>query len=91
MSDPATYTVKYDPRALKELTKLDKPLARRIVKALDALTAQPRPPGARALVGHPDLWRIRIGNYRVIYAINDAELLILVLRVAHRGAVYRNL
>jgi mRNA interferase RelE/StbE len=85
------YVVQYDPKALKELTELDKPVARRIVKAVDALNADPRPSGARPLVGYPDLWRIRVGHYRVIYTIKDAELVVLALRVAHRSGAYRNL
>ena len=91
MSDVGPYVVEYDPRALKELTKLDKPIARRIARAVDGLGAQPRPPGARSLVGYPGLWRIRIGDYRVVYAIKDAELVILALRVAHRRDVYRSI
>lgn len=79
----------YDPKALKEPAKLDKPVARRIVKAVDGLRADPRPKIARPLVGYPHLWRIRIGDYRVIYAIKDAELVVLALRVAHRSSVYR--
>ncbi len=43
------------------------------------------------LTGYPGLWRIRIGDYRVVYAIKDAELIVLALRVAHRRDVYRNL
>jgi len=58
---------------------------------VDALQAEPRPHGARPLVGYPDLWRVRIGDYRVIYAIKDAELVVLALHVAHRRGVYRNL
>ncbi|MGH3932806.1 MAG: type II toxin-antitoxin system RelE family toxin [Pseudonocardiaceae bacterium] len=85
------YVVQYDPKALKELTKLDKPVARRIVKAIDALNADPRSNGARPLVGYPNLWRIRVGDYRVVYTIKDAELVILALRIAHRSGVYRNL
>ncbi len=85
------YAVRYDPKALKELTKLDRPVARRIVQAADALGADRRPSGARPLVGYPDLWRIRIGDYRVIYTIRDAGLVVLVLRVAHRSRVYRSL
>ena len=90
MSAPGPYTVQYDPKALKELTKVDKPAARRIVKAIDALSAGPRPM-ARPLVGYPDLWRIRVGDYRVVYTVKDAELVVLALRVAHRSTVYRNL
>ncbi len=85
------YTIQYDPRALKELTKLDKPVARRVVKAVDALQVDPRPRNARPLVGFPGLWRIRVGDYRIVYTIKDAELVVIALRVAHRSAVYRNL
>ncbi len=91
MSAPRQYIVQYDPRALKELTKLDRQIARRIARAVGKLEADPRPASARALVGYPGLWRIRIGDYRVVYTIKDAELVVLALRVAHRGAVYRNL
>lgn len=91
MSRPGPYTVQYDPKALKEMARLDKAIARRIIKAVDGLKAEPRSHGARPLVGYPDLWRIRVGDYRVIYTIKDAELVVLALRVAHRGGVYRNL
>lgn len=91
MSAARTYAVEYDPKALKELTKLDKPVARRIIKAVDALSADPRPAGTRPLVGYPNLWRMRVGDYRVIYTIKDAVLVVLALRVAHRSAVYRDL
>ncbi len=89
MSAPGPYTVQYDTRAVKELGKLDKPVARRIVKAVGALSTDPRPAGCRPLVGYPGLWRIRVGDYRVVYTIKDAELVVLALRVAHRSTVYR--
>lgn len=82
MSGPSPFTVEYDPNALKELAKLDKPIARRILEALDALSSDPRPSEARPLVGYPDLWRIRIGDYRAICTIKDAELVVLALRIA---------
>ena len=87
----APYTVQYDPKALKELTKLDNPAARRIVKAVDALSLDPDPSGSRPLVGYPDLRRIRVGDYRVVYTVKDAQLVVLALRVAHRSTAYRNL
>ena len=57
------------PKALKELTKLDKSAARSIVKAVDTLGIEPRPSGSRPLVGYPDLSRIRFGEYRVVYTV----------------------
>lgn len=91
MSAAGPFAVEYDPKALKELTKLDKPVARRVIKAIDGLSADPRPSGTRPLVGYSNLWRIRVGEYRVVYTIKDAELVVLALRVAHRSSVYRSL
>jgi mRNA interferase RelE/StbE len=90
VSDGGRYVVQYDPRAVKELTKLDRQVARRIATAIERLGADPRPPGSRVLAGYPDLWRIRIGDYRVIYTIKDAELTVLALRIAHPSSIYRS-
>lgn len=91
MTGAGRFAIEYDPKALKELAKLDKSVARRVMKAVDALSTDPRPSGTRPLVGYPNLWRIRVGQYRVVYTIKDAELVVLALRVAHRSSVYRNL
>jgi mRNA interferase RelE/StbE len=56
---------------------------------VDLLTADPRPPAARQLVGGAGEWRVRTGDYRVVYEIHDEELLILVVTVGHRREVYR--
>ena len=87
MSAGERYIVQYDPRAVKELTKLDRQIARRITTAAERLGTDPRPPGSRVLAGYPNLWRLRIGEYRVIYTIKDAELIVLALRIAHRSSV----
>ncbi len=91
MSDAKRYEVSYDPKAVKEIKKLDHKVARRVVRAVDALSADPRPASSRSLTGHADLRRLRVGDYRVIYTVRDAELVVLALRVAHRGSVYRDL
>jgi mRNA interferase RelE/StbE len=91
VNDQSPYSVLYDPKALKELSKLDKPAARRVVTAISQLSAEPHPAGMRALVGFPGLFRIRVGDYRIVYTVNDSELIVLVLRVAHRSVVYRQL
>ena len=85
------FTVEYAMEAPKELTKLDKAVARRAVKAIDALALNPHPSGTRQPVGHSNLWRIQVGDYRIVYAIRDSELVVLALRIAHRSDVYRNL
>ena len=91
MNEPAPYSVGYESAARKELSKLDLPIARRIARAVSALGADPRPAGCRRLVGYDNLWRIRIGDYRVVYMIKDTELIVLALRIAHRSEVYRRI
>ena len=89
MSPADRYVVEFDPRVLKELSKLDKSVARRVFTAINALATEPRPAGCRSLTGYPGLWRIRVGDYRVVYAIEDAVLTVCVVKVGHRREVYR--
>ena len=82
------YSLKIKQSAFKELQKLDKKERIRVVSAIDQLTENPHI--GKALKGElTGLRRIRSGNYRVIYEINEGEVLILVLRIAHRKQVYR--
>lgn len=83
------YSVTYKPSAAKALRKLDRQHQRAIVTAIDALTADPRPDGVKKLQGGNGEYRIRVGAYRVVYDINDGELIILVLHLGHRKEVYR--
>jgi mRNA interferase RelE/StbE len=83
------YELIIKPTAEKCLDKLPRPIRQRVVDALKHLQNNPRPTGAIKLVGEENFWRIRIGNYRVVYEIHDKQLLILVLRVAHRKDAYR--
>jgi mRNA interferase RelE/StbE len=72
------------------LDKLPHPIRRRIVDALKELRNNPRPTGVVKLAGDENMWRIRIGNYRVVYEIQDDRLIVLILRVAHGKDVYRH-
>ncbi|HUY05666.1 MAG TPA: type II toxin-antitoxin system RelE/ParE family toxin [Acidimicrobiales bacterium] len=83
-----TYRVSLAPSAARELRKLDPNARRRIQAALDLLATEPRPPAATRLVGGSGEWRVRTGNYRIVYEINDDQLLVLVLRMAHRREIY---
>lgn len=83
------YALIIKPAAEKELDRLSARDRRRIVDALDGLREEPRPPGCAKLHGSDDLWRVRVGPYRVVYAIQDEALTVLVVRVAHRKDVYR--
>lgn len=83
-----TYSISVTPNARRSLGKLSHESAERIARAIDALASEPRPTGCKKLKGADELWRIRVGDYRVIYTINDGKLLVLVVRVGHRRDVY---
>lgn len=77
-------------RAEKFLGQLtDAALYRRLRAAIDALEQETRPAGCVKLAGSPDLYRIRVGDYRIVYQINGRELVVLVLSIGHRREVYR--
>jgi mRNA interferase RelE/StbE len=81
-----TYQVRLAPAAVRQLRELDPPGRRRVQAAIDLLAENPRPPGARQLVGGAGEWRVRTGDFRITYDIRDEELLVLV-EVGHRRDV----
>lgn len=85
------YAVEFERSAKKELDRLDGKIRVRVLRKVAALEEDPRPPGATQLVGADDLWRIRVGDYRVVYGIEDDRLVVIVVRVAGRGKVYRDI
>ena len=84
------YTVEFRPTAAKEFKKLPLEAKQRIEVQIEALRLDPRPPGAKTLQGGNGELRIRVGDYRVIYRVQDDKLIILVLKVGHRREVCRN-
>jgi mRNA interferase RelE/StbE len=84
-----SYTIEWKTSARKELRKLPPQIIKRIVTAVTELAADPRPMGSRKLVGSQHTYRIRIGDYRVIYTVVDDKLIVEIVRVAHRKDVYR--
>ena len=85
------YTVGFTGAALKQLEKLPVRVRQRIVTAVERLSDNPRPSTAAKLSGHEDIYRIRVGDYRVVYEVEDERLVVLVLRVAHRKDAYRGM
>jgi mRNA interferase RelE/StbE len=81
------YRIELRPAAVRALRKLDPPVARRLQAAIALLAEDPRPPASRPLRGRP-AWRVRVGDYRVIYTIEDDVLLIVVVTLGHRRDVY---
>ena len=82
-----TYRIELRPAAVRALKKLDPRVARRIQGAIALLAEDPRPPAARALRGRPGL-RVRVGDYRIIYTVEDDVLLVVVVTVGHRRDIY---
>jgi mRNA interferase RelE/StbE len=83
-----SYAVELKPSARKELESLPDTVLARVVSKLEALKGDPRPPGCKKLKGYKDQWRIRIGNWRVVYIIDDTARLVSVTRIAHRREVF---
>ena len=84
----ASYSLFIKPSAAKEIEAVPKPDRRRIVAKIMSLSSDPRPPGCEKLSGH-DQYRIRQGNYRILYEIHDLKLIVVVVKVGHRRDVYR--
>ena len=84
-----TYRVEFSPAAARHLRKLDTSSRHRMEGVIALLAENPRPPSARRLVGGEGEWRVRTGDYRVIYDIDDGVLVVLVIAVGHRREIYR--
>lgn len=83
------YEVLIERRVERELRRLPRAVFRRIVRAMAGLAENPRPSGCRKLAGTENDWRIRVGDYRVVYEIVDAEKAVRVMYVRHRRDVYK--
>ncbi|HJD67570.1 MAG TPA: type II toxin-antitoxin system RelE/ParE family toxin [Rickettsia endosymbiont of Bembidion lapponicum] len=85
------YKIELAPNAQRQLKKLSKQLQLTIVKKLEELKTTPLPVGIKKLSGMDNLYRLRIGNYRVIYQVEHKILLVLILKIGDRNEVYDNL
>jgi mRNA interferase RelE/StbE len=83
------YTVEFSPGVTREFRRLAREIQLRLRPRIDALAGNPRPSGAKKLYGGIELWRIRVGDYRIVYEVRDKLLVVLVVRVAHRREAYR--
>ncbi|MGA8753074.1 type II toxin-antitoxin system RelE family toxin [Candidatus Deferrimicrobium sp.] len=85
----ASYKLLIKPSAAKEIELAPKKDRLRIIKRIQDLSSDPRPPGCEKLSGHDDKYRVRQGTYRIVYSVSDAGLVICVVKVGHRKEVYR--
>jgi mRNA interferase RelE/StbE len=83
------YRVEIARRAVKALAALPRKEQQRVRAAVDLLADNPRPPGCVALSGEANAYRVRVGDYRIVYEVFDDRLVIQVVRVGHRRDVYR--
>lgn len=83
------YAITFARSARKELEALSRPLVARVLNRIEALARDPRPPGCRKLVGQGNMWRVRVGDYRVIYEIDDGRRTVDISAIRHRSDAYR--
>jgi mRNA interferase RelE/StbE len=84
----ASYHVVLTSSAEKELQRLPRQVIARMISRLENLGSNPRPPGCKKLKGGDREWRVRVGDYRAVYTIDDTKLLVEVTRIRHRSEVY---
>jgi len=84
-----SYRLTFVRSARKELEALDATIIRRVFPRIEALVRQPRPHGCRKLQGESNLWRIRVSDYRIVYAIDDEQQIVDIVAVRHRSAAYQ--
>ena len=83
-----SYSVELKPTARKELEGLPDNMLSRVVRKVESLAQTPRPTGCKKLKGYKDQWRVRVGDWRVVYIVDDEAKLVSVTRIAHRREVY---
>ncbi len=86
---PERYELTFRPTAIRSLRKLDRQILVRIKAAAEALRDDPRPAGVKMLTGSHGLLRIRVGDYRILYAVDDDRCVVRIADVGHRGDIYR--
>ncbi len=86
----AAYMIDIRPRARRSLRQLDPPVRKAVAQVIDGLATDPRPPGFRSLTGRRPYLRVRSGDYRVIYAVDDRARVVTIGAVGHRREIYRS-
>ena len=84
----ARYSIEFAKSVRKDLRKLAKPEVKKILATIDGLAEKPRPPGSKKLTIE-NLYRVRVGNYRILYEIHDDRLIVLIVKTGHRKEIYK--
>jgi mRNA interferase RelE/StbE len=85
----AKYSILFARSARKELEALPPPIAVRVLQRIENLEREPRARGSKKLEGSVDLWRVRVGDYRIVYSVNDSKQIVDVIAVRHRRDAYK--
>jgi mRNA interferase RelE/StbE len=83
------FSIVFTASAAREFKKLPKDLQRRISRTIDELAENAHPPGSKKLMSEENIYRVRAGDYRILYQVQSARLVVLVLKIGHRREVYR--
>jgi len=83
------YTIEFKPSAARDFSNLPKLIQKRLAPQINALEADPHPQGVVKLSGSKNLFRIRLGDYRIIYEIRDSVLVVTIVKIGHRREIYR--
>lgn len=83
------YSIEFVSTAQKDIFKLPLHIRERAEAVIDLFNAEPRPYGCKKLKGLPNIWRVRVGDYRILYNIDDKQRHIIIYRILHRKDVYR--
>ncbi len=87
----ASYRIEVSATAEKQIRKLSREDQVRVLRAIQPLATEPMPPGSRKIRGYDDVFRIRVGTYRILYRVVGRRLLIIILKIGHRRELYRSL
>jgi mRNA interferase RelE/StbE len=85
------YRIEFAPRAVRQFKALDRGIQIRLARRIDALAANPRSQGFKKLAGEDDLYRVRVGDYRILYQIQEKTVVVLIVGVGQRSEIYREL
>jgi mRNA interferase RelE/StbE len=85
------YRIEFTPRAEREFKSLDGSARGRIKQRIDSLAEKPYAPGIKKIEGEHELYRLRVGDYRILYQVKERILLVLIVRIGHRREVYRRI
>lgn len=84
-----SYQILFTPRAERDLASLPQSARIRITRKIDSLAVEPRPGAAKKLQGRDGMYRLRVGDYRVLYTVEDRVVTVVIVRVGHRRDIYR--